>query len=252
MAVGVDIADNVHVSVEEYQELMTFLVVDLVVCKVQLELEAVENLRVVVCEVQLGVSFHQVEGGVHGLVSHQTVLGKLVVLELALPVARHCFEVSNVVCSVLLDKIHYLVCELQRVLVAACAVVAGKRIDKERLAVAVREIVLYGAVVVHAPVNAAIFLVDALFGQELIRVLCHVQQRGILQLHIRVGIEPQNAGVQDNALFALLVDIKRAVHESGETAVLIIAELVPERDYVSGQFLYKFFSFHALVPLVLI
>ena len=95
VAVGVDIADNVHVSVEEYQELMTFLVVDLVVCKVQLELEAVENLRAVVCEVQLGVSFHQVEGGVHGLVSHQTVLGKLVVLELALPVARHCFEVSK-------------------------------------------------------------------------------------------------------------------------------------------------------------
>ena len=50
--------------------------------------------------------------------------------------------------------------------------------------------------------------------------------------------------------FTLLVDIQRAVHESGETTVLIIAELVPERNDVPCQLLYKFFSLHAFVPLV--
>ena len=69
-----------------------------------------------------------------------------------------------------------------------------------------------------------------------------VEQRGILQLDIGVGIEPENSGVEDNALFAVLVDFEAAVHKSRKSAVLIVAQGIPERYDVRGKLALYFVS----------
>lgn len=58
-------------------------------------------------------------------------------------------------------------------------------------------------------------------------------------------IEPEDSGVEDNALVGFFVNIEVIVHKSVKSAVFIVTELVPERDYLFGEYVFAFiFEIH--------
>ena len=167
------------------------------------------------------------EQGVHGLCRHDAVLRELFVA-LRLPVDGKGLQIALAVGAVLLDEMKDLFCVGQRNGVFGQPVVSGKGIDGKALIVGVLGGVLRLAGVIAAPVHAAVCLVVAVFQEELVGVagilgkVCPAGQHGSL------GEEPQNAAVQDAALFGFFIQLQVKIHVAVKAAVFLVPQPFPE------------------------
>ena len=78
--------------------------------------------------------------------------------------------------------------------------------------------------------------------QEIVAVLCFLQQTLVLQQCICVGEEPGDPAVQDTAFFRLFIQIQIVVQKTVITAELVIPHPFPERNDSFGQMLFDLFS----------
>ena len=81
--------------------------------------------------------------------------------------------------------------------------------------------------------------------QEIVAVLCFLQQTLVLQQCICVGEEPGDPAVQDAAFFRLFIQIQIVVQKTVITAELVIPHPFPERNDSVDQMVLNLFShFH--------
>ena len=100
------------------------------------------------------------------------------------------------------------------------------------------------SVIGYGPVNAAVLLVRKSVPQDFIGLLRVPKAALVLQKEIGIAEKPQNPAVQDSALFRFFVQHKICIHETVESAVLVVTEPVPERDQVIYQMFSDFLCKH--------
>ena len=227
MAVAVQIDDRVVVLVKEHQLPVQFRAVNLVLVDIKDAAQSLFHLRVTACLIKPCVTLEHMEQGVHGLCRHDTVFRELFVA-LRLPVDGKGLQIALAVGAVLLDEMKDLFCVGQRNGVFGQPVVSGKGIDGKALIVGVLGGVLRLAGVIAAPVHTAVCLVVAVFQEELVGVagilgkVCPAGQHG------RLGEEPQNAAVQDAALFGFFIQLQVKIHVAVKAAVFLVPQPFPE------------------------
>ena len=97
----------------------------------------------------------------------------------------------------------------------------------------------------HHIVNAAVLLVVAAVTEKFISVCGIVEELLFAECLISGRIEPEDSGVKDNAFVGFFVNIEVIVHKSVKSAVFIVTELVPARDYLFGEYVFAFiFEIH--------
>ena len=213
--------------VKEHQLPVQLRAVNFVLVDIKDAAQGLSHLRVMACLIKPGVTLEHMEQGVHGLCRHDTVFGELFVA-LRLPVDGKGLQIALAVGAVLLDEMKDLFCVGQRNGVFGQPVVSGKGIDGKALIVGVLGGVLRLAGVIAAPVHTAVCLVVAVFQEELVGVagilgkICPAGEHGSL------GEEPQNAAVQDAALFGFFIQLQVKIHVAVKAAVFLVPQPFPE------------------------
>ena len=116
----------------------------------------------------------------------------------------------------------------QRLRISGQPIISRQGVDRKRLIVGVLGGVLRLAGVIAAPVHAAVCLVVAVFQEELVGVagilgkVCPAGEHGSL------GEEPQNAAVQDAALFGFFIQLQVKIHVAVKAAVFLVPQPFPE------------------------
>ena len=182
------------------------------------------------------------EQGVHGLVGHDAVLGQLFVA-LRLPVHRKGLEVALCVGAAALDEAEQLQRPVQGGLLPGQPVVGGQGVDGKSLVVGVLGGVQRAAQSVAAPVDAAVFPVKAVVLEPLVGVAGAAGSVRPAGEHGRLGKEPEDAAVEDAALFGGLVHLQVKVHQAVVAAVRFVFEGHPEgQDDVVQHLLCRLFD----------
>ena len=204
MTVAVQIDDGIIVGIKEDQIALQFRVVDLVHVDIQGPAHRLAHFFLMAGLVQTGVAFQYVEQGVHGLVRHDTVFRELFV-GFRLPVDGEGFQISDLIGAVVLDQVENAQCQFQSFLIAGQPVIGTQCVQCKGLVVGMFGGIQRFAIIGQRPVDAAVFLIHTVLGQKTIRVIRRSFRLRIIQEQCGLGEEPEDAAVQDAALFGLRI-----------------------------------------------
>ena len=211
--------------------------------------------------IQVGVWLDDVQVGVLrfgevGIELRQAHIGN------GLPVAGHGLDIAVVFCveGMLLNAVEQLQGTLQSLPVASGTGILRHAVEGKADGIELLAGVQRHPLVVHAPVDTAILLVNEVLDEVLLGTGSHFKVftnllllvTCLLPLQHPIGCRerPEDAGIENGSLFGLGVQHTRAVHTSVESAMLAVYHLVhPEGQDVRGEHLLHL-SFQSLYALV--
>ena len=248
VTVTLDVSLTFPLIIEEEVEMKGLLIEQLVGKDIQEIADALFKLFGLPHTIEIGIRLYDMQMGIHGTGTILILIRESHVCDWQ-PITGQRLDISIVLSieGMLFDVVIEGDGDIQRFLVASSTRILGESVDGKADGIGLLLGIKRIALVIHAPVDASIFLIQEMITHILLGTGCSLQILWFLQYSVGCRKGPQDTGIHHCTFLGFRVYLVVAIHTSIEAAILFILYLVNPivEDVVFQHILHCFFQiFH--------
>ena len=219
MTIALDVALALPLVIEEEVEMISLLVQKLIGEDIEEIADALLQLRSLPNAIKIGIWLDDMEMGIHRTGTILILIRETHVCN-RIPLTGQCLDITVVlgIKGMLLDVMIQGDSDIQCLLVACCTGILRETIDGISLLLGIKRI----ALIVNAPVDAAIFLVEEMIAHILLGTSGSLEILRLLQYTVGSRKSPEDSGIHHRTLLGFRMYLVVTVYTSVKATVFFI------------------------------